>query len=419
MKKEIDKKNIIFLKITKKLLNLSIFTVFNGCLNYFFQFYSAKHLSLFDYKTFNLTMSLSTFFGIPISILTLLIVKESSRLFENNKFSEIFYLYKKTLIYISYFVILSFFTSFLFLNYLKKILDVSDNLILIKIFILHAVGLYFPIILNFIFGLRSYFIYNFLLVFSSLKRILIIFLLVLTASLNFENLITLIICLTIIIVFVSHITFLRKLKKFIHAKIIQKDKSFNIIVKKKELISIALISFFVSSVISLDVIIVSYLYSVEISSNYILASMFGKILFFISASFNTFVLNEAHGLFLKKIKTFNYIFCALTLGFFFYFFSEYLIHILYKDKFILSPEILKIIVFMIFPYSIMLSIEHYLLSINKLYFSKIYFFTLPPIFLCLILFNMNIFQLIFFFAIIGYIFLFFFFIFNYKRLYFS
>jgi O-antigen/teichoic acid export membrane protein len=125
-------------KIINKLLNLSIFTVFNGSINYYFQFYIAKHLNLLEYKIFNLSMSFSTFFGIPISILTILIIKETSKLFEEKKFFEINYLYKKTLIYITYFVILSFLILFLFLDHFKKILDVNNHLILLKLFILHA-----------------------------------------------------------------------------------------------------------------------------------------------------------------------------------------------------------------------------------------------------------------------------------------
>lgn len=189
----------------------------------------------------------------------------------------------------------------------------------------------------------------------------------------------------------------------------------------------ALITFFNSSIVSLDIIIVSYFYSVEITSNYILASMFGKIIFYISSTFNILVINEAHGLFVKKIKTTDYIIVgvitnilvSISLGFFFYFFSAYLINYLYDTKYIFSPDILKIITFMIFPFSLMLTIEHYLFSINEIYFSKIYFFVLLLILAALIFFNLSIFKFIILSGIMGYLCLISFFVFKYKKLNFS
>lgn len=412
--------------IIKNLFFLSSVTVLTGILNYFFQFFIAKYLNLLDYKIFNLSMSFSTFFGIPVTILTLLITKESSQLFQKKNFFQIYYLYKKTLIYITYFIGLSFVISILFLDFFILTLEIYDLSLLFKLFLLHSFGLYFPVILIFIYALRNYFIYNLLLVISSLKKVLIAFSLLFIVSLNFSNLITSIMYTTIIIVLIAHIVFIKKIKEFNFSSN-HKKNFFNIINKKKEIFRMALITFFNSSIVSLDIIIVSYFYSVEITSNYILASMFGKIIFYISSTFNILVINEAHGLFVKKIKTTDYIIVgvitnilvSISLGFFFYFFSAYLINYLYDTKYIFSPDILKIITFMIFPFSLMLTIEHYLFSINEIYFSKIYFFVLLLILAALIFFNLSIFTFIILSGIMGYLCLISFFVFKYKKLNFS
>ena len=397
---------------SSSIISISVFIA--GFISYCFQLILSKLITANDYGSYNVLMSFSGLIGIPITILSISILKQYSIYKEQNSIIQIHKLFNVT-IKLSIYIAVSIFIFFIiFIDYFINFLKISNNSTYYNFIVMHIVGIFFPFLSFFLQGMRDYFYFSIMNVLNSIVRLIIPLCLMLFVMLDLNN----IILSSTIASIISTIVLIYFIKKKYDLSIFAKNfklslseirESYSQLSIKSYARSLLVIISF-SLIIQIDILIVNYFFDSEISGNYALASVISKIIFFISSGINTLILNEASGKNYFKIKTKSYLYFSLIFTIFFsilfclgsYFLGPFIIEFIYGEKFFLARDIIKFLPIAFVPYALIQCYEYYLLSQDKVIFSVLFIFLFPFLIYFLNLFVNDIWNIILILGIFGF-----------------
>lgn len=397
------------------LISASVFLA--GFISYIFQLMLSKFVSPSEYGTYNVLMSFSGLLGLPITILSISILKQYSIFYEKNdlnKINKLFYLTLK----ISLILILIILILFLiFDNFFIGLMKLDSKFLYYNFVLMHVIGIFFPFLSFFFQGIRDYLFFSFMNVLNSLIRLIIpvIFILFITLNINyiiFSSTLASLISTLILFYFIkkkSDFSFL----KFSFKLPTQEFKTYYHQLSFKTYARSALVVVSFTLILQIDILIINYYFESVISSSYALASIISKIIFFISSGVNTLILNEASGKNFFNIKTDKYLNFALFFTIFFsglfcigsYLFGHIVIELIYGEEFILTRDIVRYLPIAFIPYALIQCYEYYLLSKDKIIFSILFIFLIPFLIFFLKLYTQDIWSVIIILGLFGYIYL--------------
>jgi len=397
------------------LISASVFLA--GCTSYIFQLMLSKFVSPSEYGTYNVLMSFSGLLGLPITILSISILKQYSIFYEKNdlnKINKLFYLTLK----ISLILILIILILFLiFDNFFIGLMKLDSKFLYYNFILMHIIVIFFPFLSFFFQGIRDYLFFSFMNVLNSLIRLIIpiIFILFITLNINyiiFSSTLASLISTLILFYFIkkkSDFSFL----KFSFKLPTQEFKTYYHQLSFKTYARSALVVVSFTLILQIDILIINYYFESVISSSYALASLISKIIFFITSGVNTLILNEASGKNFFNIKTDKYLNFALFFTIFFsglfcigsYLFGHIVIELIYGEEFILARDIVRYLPIAFIPYALIQCYEYYLLSKDKIIFSILFIFLIPFLIFFLKVYIQDIWSVIIILGLFGYIYL--------------
>jgi O-antigen/teichoic acid export membrane protein len=377
----------------------------------------SKFVSPSEYGTYNVLMSFSGLLGLPITILSISILKQYSIFYEKNdlnKINKLFYLTLK----ISLILILIILILFLiFDNFFIGLMKLDSKFLYYNFILMHVIGIFFPFLSFFFQGIRDYLFFSFMNVLNSLIRLIIpiIFILFITLNINyiiFSSTLASLISTLIFFYFIkkkSDFSFL----KFSFKLLTQEFKTYYHQLSFKTYARSALVVVSFTLILQIDILIINYYFESVISSSYALASIISKIIFFITSGVNTLILNEASGKNFFNIKTDKYLNFALFFTIFFsglfcigsYLFGHIVIELIYGEEFILARDIVRYLPIAFIPYALIQCYEYYLLSKDKIIFSILFIFLIPFLIFFLKVYIQDIWSVIIILGLFGYIYL--------------
>ena len=400
---------------SSSIISISVFLA--GFISYCFQLILSKLITTNDYGAYNVLMSFSGLLGIPITILSISVLKQYSIYKEQNLIIQIHKLFTITIklsVYIAIFIAIIF---IIFNNFFSNFMRISDNSTYYNFILMHIVGIFFPFLSFFLQGMRDYVYFSIMNVLNSIIRLIIPLCLMIFVVLDINNVLfssTLAsIIATLILIYFIKKKYNLSISIF-NLKLTLKEikENYSQLSIKNYLRSLLVIISF-SLILQIDILIVNYYFDSKVSGNYALASVISKIIFFISSGINTLILNEASGKNFFKIKTKSYLYFSLVFTIFFstlfclgsYFLGPLIIEFIYGEKFFLARDIIKFLPFAFVPYALIQCYEYYLLSQDRVIFSVLFIFLFPLLIFFLNLFAKDIWSIIIILGIFGYIYL--------------
>jgi O-antigen/teichoic acid export membrane protein len=395
-------------------LSLSAVTLISGFFSYFFQILLSNYLSVENFGTYNSLLSFSGFLGIPLSVFSVLLLKQYSYFYEKKKINNIRILFSYC-VKISLTIALSLLFLFkIFENFLCDFLKISSKETYWYFVIMHLLGIFLPFFLYYLQSIRNFFNYSLLNISASFFRVFFTFIFLYIFA-NTLNVVFISLILTAIASLVLGFYFLSNcsiIPNFLFKKNEIKPKFSQINLRNYIKSGIVVLSF--SLILQIDILIINYYFDKNLSGNYALASLFAKVIFFIPSGVNSLMLIELPGKYLMKKKISQYLnnslifitIFSLTFILFIYYFGPFLINYFYGDKFIIAQELIKFLPLVFFPYTLIQCFEYFLLGKNEITFSYIYIFLLPFFAYLLKLYSNNINNVILIIGLFGYVFLF-------------
>ena len=397
------------------LISASVFLA--GFISYIFQLMLSKFVSPSEYGTYNVLMSFSGLLGLPITILSISILKQYSIFYEKNdlnKINKLFYLTLKISLILVLIILILF---LIFDNFFIGLMKLDSKFLYYNFILMHVIGIFFPFLSFFFQGIRDYLFFSFMNVLNSLIRLIIpvIFILFITLNINyiiFSSTLASLISTLILFYFIkkkSDFSFL----KFSFKLPIQEFKTYYHQLSFKTYARSALVVVSFTLILQIDILIINYYFESVISSSYALASIISKIIFFISSGVNTLILNEASGKNFFNIKTDKYLNFALFFTIFFsslfcigsYLFGHIVIELIYGEEFILARDFVRYLPIAFIPYALIQCYEYYLLSKDKIIFSILFIFLIPFLIFFLKVYTQDIWSVIILLGLFGYIYL--------------
>lgn len=369
--------NQVFNKTINFFINgsfISLAGILAGLLNFSFNIYFARSLSNSNYLILSLIISflaLSMFIG-DTSKKYIIREAQSKDFISDKNFSGIlYYLTKINLLFFFILILIIFFNS----SFFSKILKVNDLYFYILIVFNFIFMVFFNMLLGILVSQEKYKIYSSLtLVNIGLKLILgIIFFLVdpKLVSVIFALLASSFLSVCITLFFCNKYIFGLP-KKFYKSN-----------TKFYCKVALNLSAYFM--IFHGDILLVSYYTSTDFASTYAACSSISKVVvyllggyievFYVEASKNYFEKKKSNTTFFLIIFLFSIILFLLFLVF--YFFANDINQILYNGKFNNFSELLPLTLIILSPISLILTIEHFLISKNNILLSLTILFSLP------------------------------------------
>ncbi len=357
-------------RLIKDNLILFISNFITGVLVFLFHFFNGRFLGPAGYGTFGVILSIVYIFNIPLTTIQTGIAKFTANFKAKNKFKEISYLFRSSIKRLSIFgaicLILFLILSPVIASYLKI---KTILLILLSPFILFIFLV--PVIRGMLQGLQRFKAFGLNLLFEGVSKFVLGTILVILLQLNGA---VISIVLSYVIAFFLGYFLLRKV-------LVEKVKKFNTKNVYKYSMPVLLILIGLTSIYTIDVILVKHFFTDTVAGYYVAISTLAKILFFGSYSVTQVMFPKTSELYSKKLPHKHLVYKSLLMMLFFlipailiYFvFSGLIINIVYGKAYLEVANLLGWFAIIMGLFSLIYTISFYNLSINKTKFIYILF----------------------------------------------
>lgn len=377
--------------------------IITGILGYIYQILVGRLLSQVELGLFSALISIITIFSSPFGALTLIVSKKISILDTRKEYKkinkELFKFFKIISICALIFIIVMYLNQSNFLYYIK-----SSNINLTWFF----VGMIIVAALNslntaFFQGLQIFKWHVGLGFTWAILKIVSVILLVSIFQLGVNGAISGLLVSKLFVWIIG----IYILYKSIQTAQINMHSTENgdlcdkVITKKSALTIIVATSSFVMMT-QIDVILANYFYSPFLASQYAAAAILGKAVLYVPGGlvFALFpmvtsndVKNSSSLSLIKQAICITTLLC-MPICLFYFFYGEELVRFFYDDKYPQSGELLAYFGFAIFPMSIIMVLEHFLLAKGRLLFSLIFVILVPAQIIAIHFWHESLFQLI-------------------------
>jgi len=377
---------------------MTIAGVLGGIFGYVYQILMGRMLSPGEYALLSALMALLMFNGSPLSALTMAVARHVSSLQAKDEKRELwkFFLRSNKIVLVLLLMLSPFFYIFsdLLGNYLK-----TQSMLPVYLFgLIIPTGALLAVVIGFLQGLKCFVFIGIVGVIGVMLKIVFsgtfVFLEYSVSGavlgIFLSSLIVLICCF-----------WLTALK--IYSRNSDVEEKFSVSFSIKSFYPVLLASIAFTAMTQLDMVIVNNLFDPETAGNYAAASVLGKAILYLPGGlvFALFPL-VAENL-ARKESSANLLFQAVFAtscfcGFaaiFYFFFSGWLIHILYGERYSGAAELLRWYGLAIFPMALVMVAEHFLIAQGRVLFTWLFFAMAPLQILAILTWHQEVWMLLF------------------------
>lgn len=373
----------IFSGIKKsKFLGFGFFLTFAniliGVLGYTYQILVGRLLQPSEFAKFSAIMGLFMFLSAPMGAVSILIIRQVSALKAKDALNQVksfFFQVNKNLFILSLVFILLYFLS---KDYIQTYLRIESRASLIIFFMVLLLSFFYTAIITFIQGMQRFYIFGFLGLFLVALKILFSYIFI-SAEGELDGALLGILCAFLIVNGIGAFFFIRLIP------VNNITSAIKATITPREIVPVLVASISYAAMTQLDMVIVNWYFPAQEAGMYAAASVLGKAVLYLPGGLSMVLLpivaenftnnQNSYGIFKQAIKI-TIISCGLV-ALFYLAFGDYIIQILYGEKYTGAGAILKWYGFAMLPLSMIIIAEQYLLARNKVFFAWIFFLLLP------------------------------------------
>lgn len=387
-------------EIFKSGLFLVCMGIFGGVLAYLYQIIIGRLLINSDLGIFGATMAFVSILMSPLGAFNMILTHNVARMYATNNWNCLKAYYQK-IIRIGFLLsALIIGLTYLNISLLQEYLKIKNNLTPWLIAFVIIFSFYTSINSAFFQGTKAFSFYGIIGVVWNALKIIYAILLIKILHQGIDGAIMSILLASISIFFLGYIYLwsIKFIRNISHNVKVESFDNLGI----KNIISILVANIAFTMMTQSDMVFVNYFFTEDLSNQYAAAAILGKavlyapgglVVILFSLVAGNQVLKKPSGLLVLQSIILTVILTMPVCWIYFFYGSE-IIEFFYGDKYIEAGKLLRYFGFAVFPMSLVLVVEHFLLAKNRMVFTWIFMFLAPIEYVTIYIFHDSLLQVL-------------------------